>query len=155
MDVFTFNQYDTFTDGEIEVFLQETFPADDECGQVPMYRFGIRPAGTDIFAGRINLRIGKAEDILIYIGNIGYRVEEQFRGHRYAAKACQLIRPVALDHGLMELWITINPDNTPSRRICESLGCKLVEIVDIPENTEMYRDGERRMCRYRWDVGKT
>lgn len=152
---FIFNDYETFTDGEIEVFLQKTFPADDECGQVPMYRFGIRPTGTDIYVGRVNLRIANTEDILMYVGHIGYRVEEPYRGHRYAAKACRLIRPVALDHGLNTVWLTVNPENYPSRRTCEILGCTLVEIVDLPENLDMYQEGERQKCRYRWDIGDT
>jgi tagatose 1,6-diphosphate aldolase len=155
MQDIVFHDYGTFTDGEIEVFVQETIPADDEHGQVPMYRFGIRPAGTDIVVGRVNLRIASTEDILMYAGHIGYRVEEPYRGHRYAAKACRLIRPVALDHGLETVWLTVNPDNCPSRRTCEELGCTLVEIVNIPEDNDQYLDGERQKCRYRWDIGDT
>ncbi|MEE8418514.1 MAG: hypothetical protein V3S02_00210, partial [Dehalococcoidales bacterium] len=70
----------------------------------------------------------------------------------YAARACNLIKQVALDHGLKTLWITCNPDNVPSRRTCEILGCELVEIEDLPEETDLYRDGDRQKCRYRWDL---
>jgi hypothetical protein len=33
-------------------------------------------------------------------------------------------------------------------------GFELIEIVDLPPTTDMYRDGERQKCRYRRFVGK-
>jgi tagatose 1,6-diphosphate aldolase len=88
----------------------------------------------------------------MYAGHIGYGINERYRSNRYAAKACNLIKPVAIDHGFKTLWITCNPDNHPSRRTCEILGCELVEIVDLPVDTAMYRQGDRQKCRYRWDL---
>jgi predicted acetyltransferase len=93
--------------------------------------------------GRVNLRIADSEGIVKYIGHIGYGIEEKYHGHHYAAKACELIKPVALDHGLRTLWITCNPENNPSRRTCGVLGCELVEIIDLPEYLDMYKRGER------------
>jgi tagatose 1,6-diphosphate aldolase len=40
--------------------------------------------------------------------------------------------PLAVRHGLSELWITCNPDNIASRRTCEAAGAELVEVVDLP-----------------------
>jgi len=45
---------------------------------------------------------------------------------------------LARSHDLNPLWITCNPDNIASRRTCELAGATLVEIVDLPENTDMY-----------------
>jgi tagatose 1,6-diphosphate aldolase len=50
------------------------------------------------------------------------------------------------------VWITCNPDNWASRRTCERLGCQLVDIVELPEHIDMYQDGERQKCRYRWII---
>jgi predicted acetyltransferase len=50
---------------------------------------------------------------------------------------------------LQTVWITCNPDNWASRRTCELAGAELVEIVDLPEDNDMYRKGKRRKCRYR------
>jgi predicted acetyltransferase len=89
----------------------------------------------------------------MYAGHIGYGIQEEYRGNHYAARACNLIKKVALDHGFSTLWITCNPENYPSRRTCEILACEFVEIVDLPEDTDMYKAGDRRKCRYRWDIG--
>lgn len=152
MSDFEFNDYRPFTDGEIEVVVREKRPGDEQSGLVAAYHFYIRLLGKSEPVGIVNLRIGNTRHLAMYWGHIGYGIEEAYRGHHYAARACNLIRQVALDHGLKTLWITCNPDNWPSRRTCEILGCELVEIVDLPENTDMYQRGERQKCRYRWDL---
>ena len=153
MTEFEFFDYQPFTDGEIEVVVKDKVPPDNERGYIPGYEFTIRFSENKKPVGRVNLRIGNTERIIKYIGHIGYGIEEKYRGHHYAAKACRLIKQVALDHGLGTLWITCNPDNNPSRRTCEVLSCELVEIIDLPEDLDMYRRGERQVCRYRWDIG--
>lgn len=140
------------SDGEIRLVLQQTTPADPAGGVVPAYHFYIVRVADDARAGRISLRVGHTEWILRYAGQIGYGVEPAYRGHRYAAKACRLLVPLARRHGLEELWITVNPDNTPSRRTCEILGAEMVEIVDVPVGTDMHKKGDRRKCRYRLPV---
>lgn len=156
MTDFRFNDYEAFTDGEIEVAVsntRDTRPADERRGLVPSYEFAVRLPGNSHIVGRLSLRVGDTEHIVMHRGHIGYGIEEKYRGNHYAAKACNLIKPVALDHGMKTLWITCNPDNYPSRRTCEILGCEFIEIVDVPKDTDMYRAGERQMCRYRWDIG--
>jgi tagatose 1,6-diphosphate aldolase len=102
--------------------------------------------------GRVGLRLGSTDYLEKYLGHIGYSIAEKHRGHSYAAKACRLVRPVAIDHGFRALWITCNPENYPSRRTCEALGCDLIEIVNLPPDSNMYLRGERRKCRYRWNL---
>ena len=153
MTDFEFNDYPTFTDGEIEIVVSEKRPANPAIGYVPEYRFDILLSSNATPVGRVVLRVGNTRHLVMYGGHIGYGTNEAYRGHRYAAKACNLIKPVAIDHGFKTLWITCNPDNLPSRRTCEILGCELVEIVDLPEDTDMYQRGDRQKCRYRWDLG--
>jgi tagatose 1,6-diphosphate aldolase len=154
MTEFEFFDYKPFTNGEIEVVIKEKVVCDSERGYVPSYEFTVRLPVIHTLVGRVNLRIGNTEQLVKYGGHIGYGIQEEFRGHHYAAKACELIKPVALDHGLRTLWITCNPDNYSSRRTCEILGCEFVEIVDIPEDLPEYAQGERQKCRYRWDIGE-
>ncbi len=154
MDEFQFREYGILTDGETDLIIEEKRPADPTRQLVPAYEFGIYLHGRDERVGRIGLRLGNIPAIVLYAGHIGYGIVEAHRGHHYAAKACRIIKQVALDHGSRELWITTNPDNWPSRRTCEILGCKMVEIVDLPEDNDMYREGERQKCRYRWDLTK-
>ena len=154
MAYFRFNHYNTFTDGEIDVVIREKRPADEKRGYVPAYHFDVCLTGSSLPVGRVDLRIGNTRHLIMYGGHIGYGINEKYRGNHYAARACNLIKPVALDHGLKTLWITCNLGNIPSRRTCEILGCEFVEIVDLPEDTNMYRNGDRQKCRYKWDLLK-
>ncbi len=85
-------------------------------------------------------------------GHIAYGVVPEHRGHNYAARACRLLLSLARGHGLKTLWITCDPDNLASRITCKLAGAELVEIVDLPEDTDMYQEGERQKCRYRLDL---
>jgi tagatose 1,6-diphosphate aldolase len=100
-------------------------------------------------AGGIGLRIGRSRDLECYTGHVGYHVYPAARGHRYAERACRLLLPLARRHGFDVLWITCNPDNAPSRITCERLGATMIEVVDLPEDHTLYRQGERLKCRYR------
>jgi predicted acetyltransferase len=134
-------------DGELELHLIERTLADHARNRVPAYRFELRVGGEKV--GSASLRVGATEYLERYAGHIGYGVEYPFRGRRYAARACMLLFDVARQHGMTTLWITCNPENVASRRTCERIGGELVDIVDLPEETDMYKEGERQKCRYR------
>ena len=104
--------------------------------------------------GYCDLRIGYNE-LLYYGGHIGYGVDEKYRGHHYAAKACRLLFELARKHDMKYLYITCNPDNWPSRRTLMYLGGELVEIAELPEDNNMrVEDGETHKCIFRFDLGE-
>jgi len=148
MSAFEFLDPGPLIDGDLELVLVEQRPADPARNRVPAYGFRMRLPGVEE-AGQITLRIGNPEHLVRYGGHLGYAVNPEHRGHHYAARACRLLLPLARQHGLQTIWITCNPDNWASRRTCELAGAVLVEIVDLPEDNDMYRKGERRKCRYR------
>jgi tagatose 1,6-diphosphate aldolase len=133
-------------DGELELHHAERTLGDPRRNWVPAYRFEMRVTG--VKAGTISLRVGSSELIERYAGHIGYGVEPPFRGRRYAARACTLLFGLARSHGLRTLWITCNPENLASRRTCERLGAKLVEIVPVPRDHPFRARGESSKCRY-------
>ena len=140
-------------DAAFALHLIEAYPGNPRAHWAPAYRFEMRVDGGRVRVGRITLRLGHDRDLELYAGHVGYDVDAAYRGHRYAARACELLWPLARYHGLDPLWITCNPENWPSRRTCERVGAKLVEIVDIPPTNDLYRIfGERRKCRYRVDL---
>lgn len=140
------------TDDDLELGLVEQYTGDPSINYAPAYKFKMALAGRDEEIGRIQLRISEANHIILYGGHVGFSVQPQHRGHRYAARACRLLFPLARSHGMETLWITCNPDNLASRRTCELAGGRLVEIVDLPEDTDMYQRGERQKYRYRIDL---
>jgi tagatose 1,6-diphosphate aldolase len=140
-------------DSPIELVLEKVTPANPTTGRVVAEHYAIVEQQSGKKVGTIRLRLSNIDDIRLYAGHIGYRVEEAHRGMHYAAQACILLKPIALQRGFRELWITCDPDNWPSRRTCERIGAKLIEIIDLPETLDMYLDGERQKCRYRRQLG--
>lgn len=135
---------------EIQLCLERTINGDEEKGWVPAYYFAIcNLEGTKM--GTCDLRVGH-NDKLYFGGNIGYRVEEPYRGHHYAGKACLLLFELAKKHEMGYLIITCNPDNDPSRKTCEYAGGELLEIVELPEDNDMRDRGMAEKCIYRFEL---
>ncbi len=149
---FEFLGPELLTDLVVDLRLTARKEADPLKGHSPMYEYGITLHGSKARIGGINLRVGTDPSFLTS-GHIGYGIDEPYRGHHYASRACLLIGNVALLHGLTPLFITCAPENIASRRTCERIGGKLLGTYDVPVDHEMYRRGRRRVCRYEWRPG--
>ena len=135
---------------EIYLKLNQTCEAQPEKRWLPAYYFDICLLdGTTI--GGCDLRVGHNDKTYIG-GNIGYAIHEEYRGHHYAAKACELLFLLAKKHDMKYLIITCDPDNAASYKTCEYINGKLVEITDIPEDNEMYAEGKRQVMVYRFEL---
>jgi predicted acetyltransferase len=151
---FRFSKPGPLIDGDLEIVCVRTVPAYELAkGYVPAYHFEMRHPGSSLAMGSIRLRIGSTAK-LRYAGHIGYEVTERFRGHRYAARSCRLLLPLARAHGLRTLWLTVDPKNIPSRKTCEAIGATYVETVRIPRDHEMYQQGARYRRRYKLVLAK-
>ena len=140
---FEFYPVDDLTDGEICLSLNETRPGDPERGFVPGYRLDICTVdGTKV--GTCDLRVGHTKG-LYYGGNIGYCVDEEYRGHGYAAKACRLMFKLAARHDMGYLYITCDPSNAASAATCRNAGASYIETVDLPPDNDMYLRGKRQV----------
>jgi predicted acetyltransferase len=142
---------DKLVDDELELVLTGKYPADPVTKYSPYYEFEMRLPRMKTRIGVVRLRIDRDEK-LRYCGHIGYEVYEKFRGHRYAARSCRLLFPLALAHGLSAVWLTVDPKNSASRRTCEILGAEYVETLRVPKDHEMYVLGARYRRRYRLDL---
>ena len=79
------------TSEEVFLRLEKTCDAQPEKQWLPIYYFDICLLdGKKI--GYCNLRIGHNEKTYIF-GNIGYGIEKDYQGHRYAASFIELINP--------------------------------------------------------------
>ena len=143
-----FYNTDFLKSDEIQLVLEETADQDDEKGWVPAYHFAIcNPEGVKV--GKCDLRIGHNEK-LYFGGNIGYSVDEAYRGHHYAGKACRLLFDLARKHDLEYVIITCSPNNHASRKTCEYLGGELLEIAELPQDSDIREKGETQMCIFRF-----
>lgn len=128
---FSFLSTADLCDGELTLRLARTQDADPDKGFLPAYYFQVIRTEDDTPIGRVNFRVGPVEALRI-AGNIGYAIDEPYRGNHYAVKACRLLFPLARRHGLRQLCITCNPDNMASRRTAEGLGARLESIGPMP-----------------------
>lgn len=141
---------DFLENDEIKLVLERTDEGDPERDWVPAYHFAVCDK-KGVKMGACDLRIGH-NDKLYYGGNIGYRVDGEYRGHHYAGKACLLLFELARRHDLGYVIITCNPDNIASRKTCEYAGGELLEIAVLPEGNDMREDGEYEKCIYRFEL---
>ncbi|MEM6996489.1 MAG: GNAT family N-acetyltransferase [Myxococcota bacterium] len=150
---FVFARFSELRCEDVRVRVAECRPADPARGYVPAYETEIIRMADDQIVGHLSLRIGDTPYVRTYGGHIGYGILEPYRGHHFAAKGCRAIIPIAQHHGVNPLWLTVEPHNTASRRTCERIGAEFVEIVALPADCDMYLEGQRHKCRYRWDLG--
>ena len=148
---FAFHRYPPLSNGHLTLRLLRGLQGVDAMDAVPAYLFNIcHPHGQVI--GQIDIRISLTPYLLYLGGQIGYGIDPAYRGRGYAAQACELIKPVAWDHGLQHLWITCNPDNLASRKTCEHIGAEYINTLPVPPTTELFRRGDRAKCRYYWSL---
>lgn len=146
--MFFFDTNDLKND-EIYLSLLKTCDAISERNWVPVYYFDIcLTNGTKV--GTCNIKIDNSE-LTRYCGNIGYVVDEKFRGRKYSLKASKLLLKLAEKHNLDYVSITCSPDNCASNRICQLLGAKFIETVDVPKNHEMHLE-YKKLNIYRIDL---
>lgn len=102
--------------------------------------------------GEIDLRL-KMDENMYYYGHVGYSVLNRHRGHNYSYEACKLLFKEAKEkYGLTELYLTCNPDNIASYKTLKKLKGELVEVVQVPEDHELYKLGDRMKCIFRYKI---
>ena len=144
-----FSRKAMFADEELELVLSREDVSDPEYGIDDGYTFNMFRKGTRDYVGYVSLRLGESPG-LYYLGHIGYRVEEKYRGHGYAARGCRLMLPLMRRLRLESVVITNNVENAASRKTCENLGCELERIADVPRAYRTLCAGATRKCRYIW-----
>ena len=145
-----FFETDDLRNDKIYLSLTGTGEAVPERKWVPGYSFDIcLTDGTKI--GFCNFRVDNSE-LTKYCGNIGYGIDEKYRGHHYSAEASKLLLKLAEKHGLKYVLINCEPDNSASNRICRLLNAEFIKTVDIPKDHEMYQQGMRQMNIYKLEI---
>lgn len=147
-----FNGFDylpELREGDMDLICTKTIPADPERNWVPAYHFDILVDNKKV--GFIDLRIGYNEG-LYYGGNIGYAIDEAYRGHNYAGRACRLLPSVAKIHGMKKLIISNEYRNLASRRVCEKIGAKFIRTIALPKWNDIRTDGHLYENLFVWEI---
>jgi len=149
--VFFFKDITFLTDGDLDLVVEKTVPGNLERFLVPAYYFYIKKRGVPYEIGKIEIRVGHNEHTF-YAGNIGYEIYPPYRGHHYAAKACEIVKRIAQLHGIQYLYISCLPDNIASNKTCQRLGANFLGTFLIPFHNEMYLMGIRQTNIYKWSI---
>ncbi len=148
---FRLNREIMYTDKEIGLIPMKYIKHDKLTKAKEIFEFAILEYGLNDFAGRISYRIGDSRQ-LFYLGDIGYTILPEFRGHNYAYKSCILLRKFILESKNKSVVITNDVDNIASRKICEKLNATLIEIVDVPLRYRYKFGMKDKKCRYMWNL---
>ena len=133
--------------GPLNLRLNRIYRRDASPWNAPACRFDIVSGGRT--AGTLSLRLGDSDFLVRYAGHVGFRVDPRFRGRRLAQQATRLVLPFAASLGQVDIWMTCDPGNAPSRRTIEALGATYVDTLPIPPHHDGYAKGAGRKRRYR------
>lgn len=137
-----FKKSPNLDDGEIKLKYVSKYKDNDPDGWGLSYVYDVIVSDSNRIVGRCDLRLGQTKTINL-AGHIGYTIYMPYRGHRYAAKACQLLFKQASFLKMKELIITCNTDNIASYRTCELAGCEFIETKIVPRDHVLYAQGDR------------
>lgn len=146
MTDFTFINPGELRDGELELRTLKLCEAEPEKQWVYGCIMGMY-VGEEL-VGQINLRLQDTPALQRFAGHVGYEVNPEHRGKRYAERACRLVWPLMRAYGFTEVVITCLPDNAASYRTIENLGGVFTGLEEVPPTHEMYQRNPSPRKRY-------
>lgn len=140
-----------YSDQVIDLIPMMFDPPDPEMGfgREQVWKITLHNSRKEI--GQISYRTGESRCIY-YFGHIGYHINPEYRGHHYARRACLLLKQEIRMSGKRSIVITCDPDNIPSRKTCEHLGCLWEGITAVAEDIRKKYEISDRKCRYIWHI---
>lgn len=153
MDLFTKLFIKPVIEGEV-VDIKEKYRTDEKSAYdgVPTVYYGIYKHNTKEQVGTIDLRL-TVEGDMYYYGNIGYKIDKEYRGNNYAYYACKVLFKVAKEEfNMSELIITCSPENIASYKTLKKLNGELLELVDVPKGHLLHMIGETSKYIFRYRI---
>ncbi|MCL2572879.1 MAG: GNAT family N-acetyltransferase [Defluviitaleaceae bacterium] len=149
--MFKYLNFNDLSSNEIKLTIKTQDQPDPNNGILPRYGFAI-------------IRISDNKEVgIIYFaadttnrqytrGHLSYGISPEYQGNNYAAKACQIIKPVPLAHGFTRLFIGSKYDNIPSIKTIEKLGAIPITKDDVPQAAILQQLQEEKTYMYVWDI---
>jgi tagatose 1,6-diphosphate aldolase len=128
-----------------------SFGGKDESKEwVDAYKFTITLPNDEVI-GRCDLRIGHNRKTFIG-GNIGYEIDEPYRGSHFSYDACLLMFELAKKHEMKYVIITCEKSNDASRKILELLNGHYLGLRRVEPFSEMHDEGIKEVHIYRYEL---
>lgn len=139
LEVYKYNQkYDTIN-GDVLTLKLITFNKGNDV-EIPYYWYDIIENKTNKTVGKISIRLGQNYHSY-FNGNIGYEIDEEYRGNGYAYIASKMVMAIAEEYGMKEIYLTCEKDNIASYKTIEKLDSELIEVVVPPQDYFGYFNG--------------
>lgn len=132
------NDFNFIESDLISLKLIENFKGDEKV--ISFYYYDIIINETNEAIGKISIRIGHNYHSY-YNGNIGYEIDEKYRGNNYSYLSSKLVLKVAKFHKMKYIYLTTTPSNIASNKIIRKLNAKLIEEVVVPSEYFNYYEG--------------
>lgn len=91
--------------------------------------FGIYLHGISTRIGCVSLR----SNFYKLLGNVGYGLDEEYRGHRFMLQSLELLRKTMIQMKIYKPIITVESDNEPSIHTIQNFGGVLIQPHDGKE----------------------
>lgn len=129
----------------IDLVFKNFVPAVPEKNFVDCCNYDIVLHDTQTVIGNCSAKLG-FNDVMFFIGNVGYEIDENYRGNGYAGEAVELLKELFKANHFDKIYITNVPKNSSSRRVCEKLRAQFLGTYEIPEGHIRRKEfGERYM----------
>jgi Predicted acetyltransferase len=149
--MFEFLTFDDLRDDEIELRIKSKDEPDIEKGYSPRYGFSIIHLGDNEDIGVVYFAVDTTRRQYLR-GHLSYGVSPAYSGHNYAAKACRLMKKVALAHGFERLFIGADYGNIASIKTIEKLGAVPITEADVPDRDVLSELAKEKTIMYVWDI---
>jgi len=149
--MFSFLDFPDLQDGEIRLVLKSRDEPDAEKGYAPRYGFSIIHLADKQDIGSVYFAVDQTRRQYLR-GHLSYGVSPTYAGHNYAAKACRLLKTVALAHGFDRLFIGSGYDNIASQKTIEKLGAVPITRNDVPNEMILKELSESKINMYIWCI---
>jgi len=149
--MFKFLEFNDMQDEEIRLVIKSHDQPDYKNGILPRYGFSIIHIKDNRDIGVIYFAVDNTRRQYLR-GHLSYGIDPKYSKHSFAAKACKLIKQVALAHGFKHLFIGSGYDNIASRKTIEKLGAVLIVESDVPYAEVLNELQAEKIDMYIWDI---
>ena len=118
------------TDGEIDLTVPKYL-------EEPYEYYDIHLHDTNTYIGYIWYDSSTDKDVISYFGNVGYGIEKEHRGSRYALKALKLLKEIMIERQIKSMIFNIEKRNVYSKNVAKEMGARKVRTIKI-DNTNSY-----------------
>lgn len=143
------NRFSVMHGETLTLRLIETCMGDENI--IPFYYYDIYLNHDNTPIGKISIRIGHNKHSY-YNGNLGYEIDESYRGQGYAAEAVKMTYDIALHYMMDYLIASCHHDNYQSISVIEKLGGIYLETIMPPKDYIFYYEGMPEQSIFRIDL---